>query len=487
MKRERARPFEIRLSLELSRGELVRSFVREAALLEGARSLIASLIAEDTLHAWAVLCAVATGRESASVRVSSSLEDVECAIVVKGHARFSSLVTSLSKFVRRDAGLSVRERGIDGWELGFRRPLTEELTLSELFERGISERAAPQARAPAVPTADVQIDLPKREDAAEIARCFLDVYGRNYVHAEVFSPQRYWSKVECGELLPVVARNENGEVIGHVALEREPGAVIAERGEAVVLSAYRGRHLLEKMTERLSDEAKKLGLIGIFAVPVTIHTFSQRNDERAGMPVCAVLLGATSEGSHPKDADYPTVGQRQSNLIAFRFLTPPPERAICAPEPYRDVLRRIYESLGVEASPRAPATPAMTESKTKLSINQRAYGTIFFEQIGANAGIELKQAFRDVLGLGARAVQLSAPLGDPGLPLLVSQARDLGFFFCGVGPAFFDGSDIFMLQFLCEPLDVRKLQLYTEQAKELVSFIETDRSRQTGESRLGQN
>ena len=72
-------------------------------------------------------------------------------------------------------------------------------------------------------------------------------------------------------------------------------------------------------------------------------------------------------------------------------------------------------------------------------------------------------------------MQLSALVSDPGLPLLAEEARSQGFFFCGVGPAFCDGEDILMLQFLVDPLDVSKLQLYADRAKELVSFIEKDR------------
>src|SRR4051812_24545304 len=80
--------------------------------------------------------------------------------------------------------------------------------------------------APAVPAAkpDYVIDLPQKSDAAAIARCFLEVYGHHYVHSEVFSTRRYWEKVESGELVPAVARDGDGRVIGHVALEREPGA-----------------------------------------------------------------------------------------------------------------------------------------------------------------------------------------------------------------------------------------------------------------------
>jgi hypothetical protein len=73
-------------------------------------------------------------------------------------------------------------------------------------------------------------------------------------------------------------------------------------------------------------------------------------------------------------------------------------------------------------------------------------------------------------------VQLSAPIGDPGLALLTNAARGLGFFFCGLGPAFADGADLFLLQLLTEPLDTGKLQLFADRTKELVAFIDRDRS-----------
>src|SRR4051812_35049516 len=91
---------------------------------------------------------------------------------------------------------------------------------------------------------------------------FLPMYGHVYVHPEVFAPHRYWDKVERGEFIPVVARDGQGEIVGHLALERGPGTQVAERGEAVVLPAHRGHGLLERMTERLSEEAVRHNLQG---------------------------------------------------------------------------------------------------------------------------------------------------------------------------------------------------------------------------------
>jgi hypothetical protein len=229
------------------------------------------------------------------------------------------------------------------------------------------------------------------------------------------------------------------------------------------------------MTERLTDEATKLGLVGIYAEPVTTHTFSQRNDERAGMPTCAILLGAASESLHSKDLPVPTAGQRQSFLLTFRFLQTARACEIVAPPAYRDVMTATYGRLGVGVSLREGGTPTETRSMTSVMVNPWGYGRIRFEMIGSNASIELSQAVSDVSGLGARAVQLSAHVDDPGLPLLVESARRQGFFYCGLAPAFSEGRDLLLMQHVSEPLDINELQLFTDQTKELAAFIERDR------------
>jgi hypothetical protein len=457
--------------LGTERSELVRAFVREAALAEGVPASCASLIADDSAQAWLALSDGATGDERVHVALSLSRDGVRTRILLGGHSRFSDVVASLGSRLRPDTGLSCRESGIDGWDVSVHRSLTDS---AEAHATPIEPSSEPAS--PATIRQDFRIELPDKNDTPAIARCFLDVYGHHYVHADVFAPRRYWAKVESGELIPVIARDDQGDVIGHVALEREGGALVAERGEAVVLPAYRGHHLLERMTERLSAEAPIRGLHGIYAEPLTIHTFSQRNDERAGMPVCAVLLGANPETFRPKDIACPTAGQRQSYLRTFRFVQQPDARTIQAPAPYRDVLLKIYESIGATVTVAAESGAAFPDSRTAIKVNDRGYGVIQFERIGPNAGIELDQALRDVRALGARSVQLSAPIGDPGLALLTNAARGLGFFFCGLGPAFADGADLFLLQLLTEPLDTGKLQLFADRTKELVAFIDRDRS-----------
>ena len=115
---------ELQLMLEPARGELVRAFVREAALAEGVPASVASLIADDTAQAWAALCAPGSDRERARIALLCSRRDVRARILLHGHSRFSNVVVSLASRIRRDAGISYHEHGIDGWEVSLHRSLT---------------------------------------------------------------------------------------------------------------------------------------------------------------------------------------------------------------------------------------------------------------------------------------------------------------------------------------------------------------------------
>lgn len=460
---------ELTTTLGAHHVELVRSFIREAALAEDVPFASASEIAADAADAWDLLCAEATPNERAHVTLSLSGQEVRARFMFHGHARFARAAALFGGRLRPGTGFSCHDTGVDSCEVLLHRNAAA----------GIEPHFAlpEEAAAPAIGNGadDLEIALAEKSDTAAIARCFLEVYGHRYIHSDVYRPQRYWKKVENGELLPVVVRDAKGEVIGHLALEREPGALVAERGEAVVLPAYRGHHLLERMSARLAEEAPKQGLHGIYSEALTIHTFSQRNDERTGMAICAALLGANPESFRPKDVPCPTAGQRQSYIRTFRFAQKPSARTLQPVEPYLDVIRSMYDSMGVEVDVAGESTARAQESTTRLKVNDRGYGVIRFEQIGTNCAIELAQALRDVRSLGARSVQLSARIADPGIPRLVAAARDLGFFFCGLGPAFAGGDDLLLLQLLTEPLDTGKLQIYSDATRQLIDFIDADR------------
>ncbi|HKF93529.1 MAG TPA: hypothetical protein VKB96_02800, partial [Gammaproteobacteria bacterium] len=163
---------ELQVKLESTRCELVRAFVREALLCEGAMPDAASLIASDTAEVWQELCARASSGERGRLFVRAARQDVAAHIFLHGHSRFSGMAASLVRSIQVNAGISWREHGIDGWEVSIRHSLATP-PHSETDEPAF----APKASA----AHDYRVDVPQEKDAAAIARCFLEVYGRSYV------------------------------------------------------------------------------------------------------------------------------------------------------------------------------------------------------------------------------------------------------------------------------------------------------------------
>lgn len=320
------------------------------------------------------------------------------------------------------------------------------------------------------------IEPPNEDDFVGISRCFQEIYGDHYFHEEVSSAPLYWEKVRAGTLIPLVARVPAGDVVGHIALEREAGTSVAERGEAVVLPQYRGHHLLETMTERLRLEANKHSLLGVFAKPVTVHTFSQRNDDRAGMATCGLMLGVSPETLIPNNMPAPTHGQRQSVVLTFSFYQPQIKRALFLPSFYEEILKKIYKQLKVDIIQRAESSTSELHSIVEAKIDSRKNGLIIFKKIG----FDIEGAFIRVLTIFSQSsvygVQLWVPLSEPGIEDLVRLARENRFFFCGLGPVFLNGEDMLILQMLNCSVAIEKLQLFSQQTIDLANFIAQDQS-----------
>ena len=139
------------------------------------------------------------------------------------------------------------------------------------------------------------------------------------------------------------------------------------------------------------------------------------------------------------------------------------------------MLLKLYASLGVTVS-LAAAAAAAAESRTGIKVNDRGYGLISFQRIGPNAAIELGQALRDVRALGASSVQLSAPVGDPGLPLAHRCRPRARLFLLRPGTGLCGRRRHLPAAVAERAARYRKASAVHRPAKELVAFIDRDRA-----------
>jgi anti-sigma regulatory factor (Ser/Thr protein kinase) len=370
-------------------------------------------------------------------------------------------------------------RGRQGKELRLvKRRANQHVTVASTAE----ELAPATFAQPIAPEQEYEVRRMQPEDALGICRCIYRVYGNTYMHEACYYPERMIHQNETGELASVVAVAADGEIVGHYALERPGLTRVAERGMAVVSPLHRGRDLMGRMRVAIEDEARRLGLVGVYSVAVTTHVYSQKVNEEFGSRVCGVYFGGGPRSMVFKKIHDGPLPQRVSWVIYHTYVQPPEREPVYAPARHRAVIERIYQELQAPAEFRdeIPGWEAEAESgRMDVSYHvQMDSGMIKVREIGQDTDAELRRATHDLFRVtGAEQISLELPLAHPGTPWLARQAEGVGFFFCGIGPGVADEGDALLLQCLAEPLDPARIQVANAFAKELVEYIAQDRER----------
>lgn len=344
------------------------------------------------------------------------------------------------------------------------------------------------AHAPRAPDQQYVIRRMRPHEAIAVAQCVYRAYGYSYPNEDLYYPERIAHLNGTGELVSAVAIDEQGQVVGHLALERPGLGPFAESGQAVVLPAHRGRHLLQRMRRFLEDEGRELGLVHIWAHAVTTHTFSQRVEAELGSRVCAVSLGDAPASLTFRSIEAVAGQQRGSGsgMMYVKFLVPPAEAVIHPPSHHREMVARIYGQLDCPVR-FAAGSPAAGPGRLGVSL-VRGWGRAVIRAVtvGADSATEIRQALDDLVDVaGAEAVYLELPLAQAGTPELCAASEAMGFFFSGVAPRFAADGDVLRLQHLSVPLDPGRLQVASPFGEELVGYAAKERAR-TARSRPGQ-
>jgi anti-sigma regulatory factor (Ser/Thr protein kinase) len=359
----------------------------------------------------------------------------------------------------------------------------KELRLLKLLPaRTITEELGPIERLddsfPLAPEQEYTIRRFQPADAVGVSRCIYEVYGNTYVHEDCYYPERLVRHNETGTLTSIVALDADDQVVGHYALERPTLGPVAERGIAVVSPRHRGRELMGRMRRRLEDEARALGLVGVWSFAVTRHVASQRVNETFGSCVCGVLFAGC-----PAEMDFRGFApahsrDRVSGVLYFTLVGPAHDGPRHLPDRHREVAGRIYESLDLPATFAAseePSGPGRVDVSYSRNLDA---GVIRVLRAGVDTAAEIRRAARDRVEVtGADIVELHLPLAQPATPHLAARAEADGFFFAGIGPAFLDDGDALILQLVTVPVDPDTIHVANPFAGDLVGYIDADRHR----------
>ncbi len=359
------------------------------------------------------------------------------------------------------------------WKLHGRAGSELRLTLQR--PHGIADVGAEPPREATVPLAPQQQYVIRRfqpEDAPGVARAFYQTWGYRYIFPSVYVPKRLVELNSANAYISIVAVAEDGEIVGHFALDPLPGTPLVDGCAAIVSPAHRGRGLLERLRQFAEDEAVRLGFGAFYTEPVTTHPRTQEDSAKIGARLCGIVLGGDPADFTPKQMQYTGAGQRQSFTIYIKPLKARESRTIYAPPRHREMIATIYGNLGFPVDVREGSAATATGDLHIEVSRSEGFAAIDVVRACSATVQQITQALADIRVLGhVGAVYVNLPLEDPGTPQVCDAVEALGFFFCSVIPWAMGGRDALRLQLPLTPIDLSQVTIFGEFGAQLKAYI----------------
>lgn len=308
------------------------------------------------------------------------------------------------------------------------------------------------------------------EHAPGIAALFHAVYGDKFPVDSVYDPDQIIEANAHGQVRHIVGRTTSGDIVGlHALFRNPPGGNIMEAGSWIVLPSYRNTSLAVRMAQRtLTVKAIQLGLHVIHTQNVCDHVISQKVSDKFKLRTFALELEAMP--ARPDDEQGDSAG-RITLADAFQVLQDSPH-GLRIPDVYADALGRLYAAHGLHREFLADGPPQGDTLESAQIMEVASLARLTVESIGRDIADRLVRFEADHSGRLIR--QLVLPLWQPGVSEAVRAARAAGYFLGGLLPLWND-RDMLLMQKLRSAPDYSRIQLFTQESRDLLDVIVADR------------
>ncbi len=320
-----------------------------------------------------------------------------------------------------------------------------------------------------------QVDEFRPEDAEGLVCLFRDVYGEGYPIRLFYDPEAIIAANRDGNYISIVARTASGKVIGATHLFRSaPFKFLYEWGAGLILKQYRNLGGNNQLADFLHNKfiPGEPSIEEIQGEPVCNHTHLQKSVMAFQYVETALEVALMPAEAYTREK---SATGRVATMLTFRCCKPKPHR-IFLPPVYDTVLRQIYGRLDdtrdiALADSRFPADKATCAESSIFDAAQVV--RIAVHEAGNDFADRISHLENQALARNIVVFQVWLNLTEPWVGDAVDILRDRGYFFGGALPRWFDGDGLLMQKLLCPP-DFDNIVLCSEEAKQLLKFIQTD-------------
>ncbi len=281
------------------------------------------------------------------------------------------------------------------------------------------------------------------EHANAISQCFVSVYGTTYANELFYHLKDLAAALESGALKSVGAFDEQGALVGHMAMVTpDPASIYPELGNTVVSPSARGGGLAWKVGAELRAWSEALGYSGFVHFPTTDHHIMQQQSVKAGFEVGLMLGYIPAQTDGQVKAESATRLRGAATIVYEPYGAEQPALGLFIPQRYAELVQTLA---GATQLPRT-WTASKGEITTKSVVTTRYLQKRDLRRIHvACVGQDVEEQLVMQPHNQAACTQLDCRLDDPGVDLVVEKAIGLGYRFCGWVPGRFD-TDVLRLQ-----------------------------------------
>lgn len=368
--------------------------------------------------------------------------------------------------------LSYNNHGHKGIEIVLKKYLPS-LSIEELILNEETEEISDHKSSTEKP--EYTIGIMEAEEAIEVSKLAYFSYGYTYPYENIYYPDKVKRLNASGHLTSMVARLNDGEIIGHSGLEMDKvPPVNAELGIAFSNPAYRGLGILNKLWDALITHANKSEALGVYAMAVTTHPYSQKAGHRFGLKDCLLYLSKVPVLKFKNIKDEPP--GRESILVAYKYLASTEKIRVYPPENHAIMISKILDELGqdFDIGERLADQNNVKGISSELKIETNAEfitANIRFDKYGEDAVQSLEKVLRKLCIERYETIYLYLPLTDMNTAIYSPDFEKLNFFFSGLMPK--DHDNVYLvLQYLNnQRIDYHSMDIDSAFGKELTDYI----------------
>lgn len=312
--------------------------------------------------------------------------------------------------------------------------------------------------------------------AEKVRALFLEVYGDGYPVELYYQPETLLEVNRGGETQSVVAENEAGDLVAHLAyFPSAPNRRLRELGAGLVSTRLRGQGVMGSMVASAVELARKSGEVSmVFGEAVCNHTHSQKLLQKQGFVDTALELNLMPAEAYTAES---SATGRVASVLCFLPLELD-TRQLVVPSAFFERLQASIARLGV---------PRKLHREELLSAPGAERSELEFHRI-ATAGltrIEVKAIGGDLVAAVERVSledavsQVYLPLGGGPLSWAVTALGQAGFVYGGYLPEW-SLTDCLLLTRLRDRVNWSELHLFSQEGQRLAEWARQDAQRRHG-------